>query len=99
MAGVARWPPGLRPLGLRGGLRLRLTPGAFDDGGFEEFDESRFSRALSSSTRAVSLLMVAVKLAVKFAIASACADDIYAIVCVSFASSSVTVCSRAYKQA
>jgi hypothetical protein len=66
----------LRPLGLRGGLRLGLTPGAFDDGGFEEFDESRFSRALSSSMRAVSSVMVAVKLAVKFAIASACAADI-----------------------
>ena len=74
---------------------MGLTPGAFDDGGFEEFDESRFSRALSSSMRAVSSVMVAAKLAM----ASACDADIASIVCVSFASSSVIVCSRAYKQA
>ena len=78
----------------RGGLRLEPVQGGFDDGGFEEFDESRFNCALSSSMRAVSLVMVAVRLA----IASACDADICAIVCVSLASSSVTVRSRAYKQ-
>ena len=41
------WPPDLRPVGF---CLRRCFHGTSDDGGFEEFDESWFSRAVSSRT-------------------------------------------------
>ena len=66
---------GSRRLSFRGELRFGPVQGGFDNGRFDEFDESRFSCALSSSMRAVSLAVVAVKPTVKFAIASVCDID------------------------
>ena len=54
-------PPGLRPVGDFGGGRLnRLSL----DGGFEEFDESSFSRASSFASRSSSAHIVAARAAI-----------------------------------
>ena len=79
-ARVRRWrpgcpacPPGLRPVGEFGGGRLN---GLSLDGGFEEFDESSFSRASSFASRSSSAHIIAACAAIVAAcaaIVSACA--------------------------